>query len=1388
MLSVAGFFYACVRLIGLCFTSLWFTLKRSQILKNTTHTGPIRGLDYNSNQPNLLGSGAVNGEIYIWDLNNPTKPYSPGARSQKLDEITSLAWNGQVSHILATSSSSGYTIVWDLKNKREVAALAYGGGLPGANGAPAAAGRRGIGAVAWHPEVPTRLVTASDDDASPVIMLWDLKNARAPEKVLTGHDGGILSLSWCKQDPDLLVSCGKDNRTIAWNPQSSEIVGELPPTSNWSFDVQWCPRNPELLATASFDGQIGVHSLQATNEDPGTDAASATAATGATDGTDIFNLPAASTAPVRGLTLKQPPRWLRRPVSASFGFGGQLVSVSNLAGKGGQNQSSVVHIRDVVTEPAIVARAQRLQEALDTQTLAQFCDEMSKQSVSSQPNDTANWKALQTLFQADSRDELVALLGFSKEDVRAKVTRAISAFKTGGPGALAGLTSAPSTPSARQPSSFEPSAASTTSELDHEAVHSAPVVSFADGPEATPSEFSTTTLSSEAKPATEGAESEVTEPSLFSDDNATGNNAADQSGVEFFNSISGESGAGVRSAVPERVLVPHSSVPPASSVAATAGSPGPSSVASADLRASTFRIYPSDESEADKLITRALVLGDFESAVSLCVSTDRFADALLLAVRGGPELLARTQKTYFERRTTSLPYLRLFQSVVSDDLTDVVQNADLNEWQEIFVVLCTFAKPDDFSNLAEQLGQRLEFQYVKAARSPAVAGQIGIGSQATAHRKNAILCYLAAGKLEKVAGMWIDEMKEEEAAIRTAQKTGAVNGASLDGKPSPDSYYSAHAEALQTFIEKITVFQNAVGYIDADLQQPTTSREVAESGARTYKLAPLYDRIHEYIELLADQGLIAPALKFVAQTPADYVSSAESSTNNGGGAHPARQRLLQASTARGDVRAAAISQSQTPMQQTLPSQTSAASSAYAPYDPYGSAASSVGGPYSQPAPAQQNLPTQPTYGAYAPQVPTVPQVPMGGQADWNSNAYGQPAAPSQQQQQTPYAPPAPMIPVPNPIQDSAYQPPQVARGQTSMPPPPPPKRVDSGWNDVPDLPSGPPKRTGSALGGAGGANNPGSAGRSAPIMSPFPNSPAATPSPYSQQQTTPQQGPGVGPPPRGPTPGAGAPPYGRPPPAAARPPPPPRAGSAAGMRGPQQGPGAGMVPSVPSVPSVQAPGPYGPTGPGQQQQPPRPMQQQPQPNAGPYGLPPQQQQPQQHPQYQQQGPPGARPPPPQGGGPPGVVPMQRSQTPGAGAGAPPRSHTPSGSRPGGPGGAPGGFKYPPGNRQHIPEPQRPIVNTLGREIQRIKATSPPAQKRMVDDMERRVNLLFDLLNNGLLDTKLVNGLTALVGAVDRRDQQGALGIHLQLVTQSGSSGDVSGALVGVKMIISRLNG
>lgn len=87
-----------------------------------------------------------------------------------------------------------------------------------------------------------------------------------------------------------------------------------------------------------------------------------------------------------------------------------------------------------------------------------------------------------------------------------------------------------------------------------------------------------------------------------------------------------------------------------------------------------------------------------------------------------------------------------------------------------------------------------------------------------------------------------------------------------------DIRYTAHARALQSFIEKVTVFKSATGYVDVDLAHPTVSSEVAQSGARIYKLATLYDKYDEYADLLSTQGLVTLAVKYAALTPADYHS------------------------------------------------------------------------------------------------------------------------------------------------------------------------------------------------------------------------------------------------------------------------------------------------------------------------------------------------------------------------------------------------------------------------------------------------------------------------------------------------------------------------------------
>lgn len=104
-----------------------------------------------------------------------------------------------------------------------------------------------------------------EEDQAPVIQLWDLRFATSPMRTMENHQRGVLSMAWCKQDADLLVSCGKDNRIICWNPNSNqpngEVLSEIARTNQWNFDIVWCPRNPAIIASPNFDGHVAVYSL-----------------------------------------------------------------------------------------------------------------------------------------------------------------------------------------------------------------------------------------------------------------------------------------------------------------------------------------------------------------------------------------------------------------------------------------------------------------------------------------------------------------------------------------------------------------------------------------------------------------------------------------------------------------------------------------------------------------------------------------------------------------------------------------------------------------------------------------------------------------------------------------------------------------------------------------------------------------------------------------------------------------------------------------------------------------------------------------------------------------------------------------------------------------------
>ncbi|XP_027400704.1 protein transport protein Sec31A isoform X7 [Bos indicus x Bos taurus] len=636
--------------------------KEVVIAQNDKHTGPVRALDVNIFQTNLVASGANESEIYIWDLNNFATPMTPGAKTQPPEDISCIAWNRQVQHILASASPSGRATVWDLRKNEPIIKVSDHNNRMHCSG------------LAWHPDVATQMVLASEDDRLPVVQMWDLRFASSPLRVLENHARGILAIAWSMADPELLLSCGKDAKILCSNPNTGEVLYELPTTTQWCFDIQWCPRNPAVLSAASFDGRISVYSIMGGSTD-GLRQKQVDKLSSSFGNLDPFGtgqplpplqIPQQTTPQSIVLPLKKPPRWIRRPVGASFSFGGKLVTFANVRtqphpGAEQQPQQHHVFISQVVTEKEFLSRSDQLQQVVQSQGFVSYCQ---KKIDASQTEFEKNvWSFLKVNFEDDSRGKYLELLGYRKEDLGKKI--ALTLNKVDGPDVQI--------KEEKQESEFLPAAGGT-----------------------------------------------------------------------FNISVSGD---------------------------------------------------------IDGLITQALLTGNFESAVDLCLHDNRMADAIILAIAGGQELLARTQKKYFAKSQSKIT--RLITAVVMKNWREIVESCDLKNWREALAAVLTYAKSDEFSALCDLLGTRLESD-----------GDSLLQTQAC-------LCYICAGNVEKLIACW----------------TKAQDGS------SPLS--------LQDLIEKVVILRKAV--------QLTQAMDTNTVGVL------LAEKMSQYANLLAAQGSIAAALAFLPE-------------------------------------------------------------------------------------------------------------------------------------------------------------------------------------------------------------------------------------------------------------------------------------------------------------------------------------------------------------------------------------------------------------------------------------------------------------------------------------------------------------------------------------------
>ncbi|XP_046511633.1 protein transport protein Sec31A isoform X6 [Equus quagga] len=662
--------------------------KEVVIAQNDKHTGPVRALDVNIFQTNLVASGANESEIYIWDLNNFATPMTPGAKTQPPEDISCIAWNRQVQHILASASPSGRATVWDLRKNEPIIKVSDH------------SNRMHCSGLAWHPDVATQMVLASEDDRLPVVQMWDLRFATSPLRVLENHARGILAIAWSMADPELLLSCGKDAKILCSNPNTGEVLYELPTNTQWCFDIQWCPRNPAVLSAASFDGRISVYSIMGGSAD-GLRQKQVDKLSSSFGNLDPFGtgqplpplqIPQQTAQHNIVLPLKKPPKWIRRPVGASFSFGGKLVTFENIRmqsqqGAEQQQQQHHVFISQVVTEKEFLSRSDQLQQVVQSQGFVSYCQ---KKIDASQTEFEKNvWSFLKVNFENDSRGKYLELLGYRKEDLGKKIALALNKV---------------------------------------------------DGTDVALKD-------SDQLAQSDGEESPAAEEQLL--------------------------GEHIKEEKQESEFLP------------SAGK--------------TFNI--SISGDIDGLITQALLTGNFESAVDLCLHDNRMADAIILAIAGGQELLAQTQKKYFAKSQSKIT--RLITAVVMKNWREIVESCDLRNWREALAAVLTYAKPDEFSALCDLLGTRLESE-----------GDSLLQTQAC-------LCYICAGNVEKLVACW----------------TKAQDG--------------SNPLSLQDLIEKVVILRKAV--------QLTQAMDTNTVGVL------LAEKMSQYANLLAAQGSIAAALAFLPE-------------------------------------------------------------------------------------------------------------------------------------------------------------------------------------------------------------------------------------------------------------------------------------------------------------------------------------------------------------------------------------------------------------------------------------------------------------------------------------------------------------------------------------------
>ncbi|TEB38541.1 histone acetyltransferase type B subunit 2 [Coprinellus micaceus] len=225
---------------------------RIQIVQRINHEGEVNRARYMPQNPDLIASKTVSGEVFVFDRTKHSSEPERGELVGQKREGYGLAWSpNKKGHILGASEDM--TVChWDVnsysKAKTSIEPTSVFRGHSSV-----------VGDVDWHRSHDNVFASVGDDK---MLMLWDTRSSSQPTLSLQAHDAEIMAVSFSPATDHLLVTGSADKTVVLHDIRApSKKLHVFESHTDEVLHLSWSPHNPTIFASASSDRRVNIWDL-----------------------------------------------------------------------------------------------------------------------------------------------------------------------------------------------------------------------------------------------------------------------------------------------------------------------------------------------------------------------------------------------------------------------------------------------------------------------------------------------------------------------------------------------------------------------------------------------------------------------------------------------------------------------------------------------------------------------------------------------------------------------------------------------------------------------------------------------------------------------------------------------------------------------------------------------------------------------------------------------------------------------------------------------------------------------------------------------------------------------------------------------------------------------